>query len=94
MSNENLPFDIMSLTHILLYIIIGIFIKNHYIFALILGILWEIFEYIIANIPYTRHLLELYWPIPSKYWNETNKLNPMVDIICNMIGYYIGNNIK
>ena len=93
MTDKNLPLDIMSINHILIYIVIGLFIKNNYIFALCLGILWEIFEYNIANISYTRNLLELYWPVPVKYWDETNKFNPILDIVCNMIGYYIGNSI-
>lgn len=85
--------DIMSIIHFLLYLFIGILIKNKYRLILLLGILWEIFEYIVANNEFTKNLLIKYWPINIKYWNETNLLNKLFDLIFNMIGYYIGNKI-
>ena len=86
--------DIMSIIHLFIYLFLGILIKNKYKLVLILSILWEVFEYIVANIEYTKNLLINYWPINIKYWNETNILNKLLDLIFNMIGYYIGNQIK
>ena len=61
---------------------------------IILGIIWEIFEYLIANNKITRNLLIKYWPIPVRYWDETNIWNKIFDMIFNLSGYYVGNMIN
>ena len=73
--------------------IFGLFVKNKYEVALLIGILWEIFEYSITNWDYSRELLKKHWPIPEKYWNEKNIFNKLFDLVFNMFGYYIGNKI-
>mgnify|MGYP001236646684 FL=1 len=88
--NKNI--DIMSLSHFLIYFILGIFIKNNYKLVILLSILWEITEYIITNNDYTKELLLKYWPIPQRLWDE-QKYNRIYDLIFNMMGYYIGNKI-
>ena len=37
--NHNL--DLLSIGHFLLYLCLGYYIKHRYIFALVIGILWE-----------------------------------------------------
>lgn len=37
--------------------------KNNYKLVFIFGIVWEIIEYTIVNIPYTKKLILKYWPI-------------------------------
>ena len=84
-----------SLLHFFNFMILGIFFKDKYFIAFILGILWEIFEYIIVTASFTRNILLKYFH-ESKYrklWDE-NLDNKITDLIINMIGYYVGNNIK
>jgi hypothetical protein len=87
------PIDILSLIHFIQYIVFGIFLKDNYILALLIGILWEIYEYFVTTHPYTKQLLIRYWPIPQRYWDERNINNKYADIMINMLGYYIGNQI-
>jgi len=93
MSDTSCPIDLMSISHLVWYMILGIFVKEQYMLAIILSILWEIGEYYVVNHPTTRRLLKLYWPIPQKYWDERHRLNPVFDILFNMVGYYMGNKI-
>ena len=85
--------DEMSLLHFLNFFIIGYIFKNKYEFAFFLGILWEIFEYIITRDKYIKKLLIKYWPIPKRLWEEKNILNRVFDLFFNMLGYYFGNKI-
>ena len=82
--------DRLHIVHFLIYLFLGIIFKNKYELALLISILWEVSEYILSNIKYTRDLLIKYWPIPEKYWNEKID-NKVLDIMINMLGYYIGN---
>ena len=85
--------DILSLFHFLIYLFLGYYIKHKYLIALLLGVLWEIFEKIIVSNSYTRYLLKEYWFIPINYIDDTFD-HSITDIIINMIGYTIGSNIK
>ena len=85
--------DEMSLLHFLNFFILGCIFKNKYEFAFFLGILWEIFEYIITRDKHIKKLLIKYWPIPKRLWEEKNILNRVFDLLFNMIGYYFGNKI-
>ena len=49
--------DIYSIFHLIYYFIYGLYFKNKYVLIFILGILWEIFEYVLANINYTKEYL-------------------------------------
>ena len=86
--------DILSIIHFVIYFVIGLFIKNQYIFILFVGIMWEIFEYNIIKNKTIFNLLDKYWIIPKKYWEEKNKYNRYYDIIFNMLGYTIGNQME
>lgn len=87
-------FDKLTIVHFLQYFIFGLYIKNKYLLVLLVGILWEIFEYLISNNNFTYNLLKKCWPIEEKYWNEKNIYNKVIDIISNMLGYHFGNKIK
>lgn len=91
MNHSNI--DILSLGHFLLWYIVGIYYKNKYIEVLFLGIMWEIFEYIISNNNEIKKIIIDNWIIPEKYWNDTLS-HKIVDITFNMIGYYYGNKVK
>jgi len=86
-------FDILSLGHFILYFFLGVFIKNKYKGALLLGVLWELFEYIISNNDYIKNIIIENWMIPENYWNDTFQ-HKIFDIIFNMLGYHFGNLIK
>lgn len=83
--------NILSLFHFLIYLLIGIYIKNNYTLILFLSITWELFEYFISRNIYIRNNILRIWPIPLKYWHDSYK-HSAIDIIFNLLGYYIGNN--
>ncbi len=85
--------DNLSIVHFLIYLVLGILVKDKYKLILVVSILWEVSEYMLSNIKYTRDLLIKYWPIPEKYWNEKID-NKVLDIMINMLGYYIGNQLN
>lgn len=85
--------DLFTLNHILLWIGIGYVYPNKYYLAFFLGILWELFERFIVYDKTAYHLVKTYWPVPERYWNETDK-NSILDIGVNMVGYYIGSRIR
>ena len=85
--------DLFTINHILLWIFIGYVYPNKYYLALFLGILWELFERFVVYEKTLYHLVKTYWPVPERYWNETGK-NSLPDIGVNMVGYYIGSNIR
>ena len=85
--------DLFTLNHILLWIGIGYAYPNKYYLAFFLGILWELFERFIVYDKTAYHLVKTYWPVPERYWNETDK-NSILDIGVNMVGYYIGSHIR
>ena len=88
------PIDLYSIIHFVNFFILGLFVKNKFEIAFVIGIMWEVIEYYITTIKYTSNLIKKYWPIPKKYWDESNCLNPVFDIFFNMFGYYLGNKIK
>ena len=71
-------FTTWSIVHILLYILIALFIPNNWWFAIIISILWEIYEYIMSLLS------------KDEYYHEV-LINRITDIGFNLIGYYIGN---
>jgi len=83
--------DIYSIFHLIYYFIYGFYFKIKYVLIFILGILWEIFEYVLANINYTKEYLIKNWQISYKYWADKNIFNKVFDLIFNMLGYHLGN---
>ena len=92
MNNINKPFDLASFLHLFNNIILGIIMKNNYVIAFLLGILWEIFEKFFVKKNMNKLNKHKFTKKYEYLWNET-LLNQFVDIIINMIGYYIGNKI-
>ena len=90
----NKIFDFLSIMHFLIYFAFGILVKGQYNLVLLLGLLWEIFEYTITKCQVTRELLIKYWIIPQKIWDEDFiNLNRISDLFFNFLGYYVGNQI-
>ena len=90
--NYNKFFDFLSIIHFFWFYLLGKIIKSNYLFAFILGIIWEILEYFITKYPFTRNLLIKYWLIPKKIWDEDAfNINRVSDILFNMLGYHFGN---
>ena len=83
--------DIYSIFPFITDFIFGLYFKNKYVLAFILGILWELFEYGLAQNNNTKEFLIKYWPVPYKYWAEKNIFNKVFDLIFNMLGYHLGN---
>ena len=85
--------DMFTLNQILLWGFIGYLYPNHYYLAFFLGILWELFERFVVYEKTLYRLVKTYLPVHERYWNETDK-NSLLDIGVNMVGYYIGSNIR
>ena len=85
--------DELSILHFTFFFILGVYVKNKYRGALLLGILWEIFEIIISKNKLIKRSILKNWIVPELYWNDTLS-HKLTDIIINMIGYHIGNLIK
>jgi len=92
-NNTNKPIDFSTLMHLIIWITIGYYFPNNYLLALLLSILWELFEYMIVKVNIFYVFTKKYWFVPEKYWNEKIP-NTIIDIITNMIGYYIGSRIN
>jgi hypothetical protein len=82
--------DILSLGHFFTFFTLGIFVKDKYKGAFLLGILWEVFEIIISQNQTIKNFIVDNWVIPEYYWNDTLP-HKITDIMFNMIGYHIGN---
>jgi hypothetical protein len=85
--------DLFTLNQILLWGFIGYLYPNHYYLAFFLGILWELFERFVVYEKTMYRLVKTYLPVDERYWNESDK-NSLLDIGVNMVGYYIGSNIR
>lgn len=85
--------DVNSINHLFLWVIFGMLIPNKWFLAILVMILWEIWEYIIVYNPTLYYLVKTYWPIPEKYWNE-NVMNKITDIGMNTLGYVIGSKLN
>tara|TARA_B110000977_G_C11004147_1_gene465049 strand:+ start:621 stop:902 length:282 start_codon:yes stop_codon:yes gene_type:complete len=85
--------DIFSIVHFSTFFTLGLYVKDKYMAALLLGILWEVFEFIIScNQTIKKFVLEN-WVVPEYYFNDTLS-HKITDIMFNMVGYHIGNKIK
>lgn len=89
---KSATFDIFIINHMIFWCIIGYFYPNKYFIVIVLGILWELFEKFIVYNKTLYYFVKKYWPVPEKYWNETNK-NSIIDIFANLLGYYIGSKL-
>ena len=93
--------DFLSICHFVLYFIFAYFIKDNFLLITIIGIVWEIFEYTITNVPVIRDFLIKHWPLRKKWMRDNNNINVpwkteqiedrMEDLIFNTLGYYCGN---
>ncbi len=71
--------NIYSLYHLLLYLYLGFFFPNRYLQSIIIGVSWEVLEIILTILLKT-----------TIYYKES-LINRIIDIIINIIGYYLGN---
>ena len=81
--------NLFTFVHFILYFMIGILFPNRLGIIVMLSFLWEIIEGYGAQHPFIYPLLQKYWFIPEKYWNE-GVANKITDIIANIAGYSIG----
>ena len=78
--------DIWLLSHVILYFILGYVYPNHYLFWLIAGYIWELFEHYngIHNINILGYKLNR--NSKNQWW-----YGRLSDIAANMTGYILGN---
>lgn len=94
MKPESDDIDKFQIFHLLEWIVFGYFFPNKYPLAFIVMLLWELGELIISNNETLYNLFKKYWTLTSsKYYNETYT-NKILDLIMNVMGYYIGSNLK
>ena len=62
--------DVLSVGHFTFFFILGIFVKDKYKGALLLGILWEIFEIFISHNQTIKNFIVENWVVPEYYWND------------------------
>ena len=84
--------NIFTFVHFILWFMFGILYPNQYGLTILLSFLWEIVEGYSSQDPVIYPLLQKYWIIPEKYWNE-GMGNKITDIIANIGGYYVASNI-
>jgi hypothetical protein len=89
---QNQPVDIASLLHLVNFMIFGYLIRDQYLLAFGVGVVWELLERWITNHPTIRTYLIHYLPELSHLWDETTQ-NKQYDLLINMIGYYLGNQL-
>ena len=85
--------DIASFAHVFNFMILGLLFPSNYIGAFILGIVWELFEECITKKELSKDLLVQHFKDYQYLWDETKK-NKIMDLLLNMIGYYVGNKIR
>ena len=67
---------------------VGILFPNRFGIIVIVSILWELVEGYAVHHRGLYSLLQHYWVIPEKYWNE-GIVNKVTDIIANLAGYSV-----
>lgn len=70
--------SLWSLSHLIIYFIIGKLCQNKYLLFFLFGVLWEIFEKIYG------HLTN-----DEVYWTGGGYVNQFSDICMNMLGYHL-----
>ena len=90
---KNLQYiNIFTFVHFILWVMIGILYPNRYGIAVTLSFLWEIIEGYMVTHSTMYPLLQQYWIIPEKYWNEGIG-NKLTDIIANLCGYSLASSV-
>lgn len=84
--------NVFTFVHFILWFMIGVVYPKQYGLVVVLSILWEIVEGYSVQHPIMYPLLQEYWIIPEKYWNE-GMGNKITDILANVAGYYTASNI-
>ena len=88
---KNLQYiNVFTFVHFILWFMIGILYPNRYGSAVALSFLWEIIEGYSVQHSTMYPLLQQYWIIPEKYWNEGIG-NKVTDII--LCGYYLASSV-
>lgn len=72
-----------NITHFLSNFVIGLLCPNRHLFWITGGILWEVFEFSYG-----------YFTDRLKFWTSGGINGQIMDIICNILGYTLGNYIK
>jgi hypothetical protein len=82
---NSLIFNGWALSHLILYIIIGYFFPNEYLFVFIIGLIWEIYEFSYSYLDICKNIYTTLLKT-NKMYIVGNQYDPLI----NMIGYFIG----
>jgi len=85
--------DLASFAHLFNFMILGLLFPNNYVGAVVLGIVWELFEECLSKREFSRDFLIQHFKDYQNLWDE-NKKNKLMDLGLNMVGYYAGNRLR
>ena len=85
-----------SFSHLFNFMILGLLFPSNYIGALCLGVVWELFEECISKKKISGDLIVQHFKDYQNVWisDQSDKHIKLMDIVLNMVGYYLGNKIR
>ena len=90
---ENQILDLASFAHLFNFMVLGLLFPSNYVGAFILGVTWEYLEECLTKKDFSRDLLIQHFKGYQHLWQEGKK-NKLMDLLLNMIGYYVGNKVR
>jgi len=85
--------DLASIAHLFNFMVLGLLFPDNYVGAVVLGIVWELFEECITKKEVSRDLLLQHFKDYQNLWDEDKK-NKLMDLGLNLVGYYAGNRLR
>ena len=85
-----------SFSHLFNFMVLGLLFPSNYIGALFLGVAWELFEECISKKKVSGDLIIQHFKDYKNIWisDQSDKKIKLMDIVLNMVGYYLGNKIR
>ena len=85
-----------SFSHLFNFMILGLLFPSNYIGALCLGVVWELCEECISKKKISGELIVQHFKDYKNIWisDQSDKKIKLMDIVLNMVGYYLGNKIR
>ena len=85
--------DLASFAHLFIFGVLGILFPNNYIGAILLSLVWDLFEGCLTKKNISKQIVIDYFNSWRSLWDES-KGNKLTDLIINMIGYTIGSFLR
>ena len=85
--------DVDNFTHLFIFGALGILFPNNYIGAILLSLVWDLFEGCLTKKTISKQIVIDYFNSWRSLWDES-KGTKLVVLIINMIGYTIGSFLR